>query len=166
MAKVGRERIEEIADPERAVNRAKDIYTKKGYEQDWVDKRMRGIAVRNTLTDEWKDRDIKGIEYGILTNEIYKGTFSEDYKSLMNIKNLDKKNKDNLRDHMGDVELILTMLAEASSTKITQSRDSKGVSHIKQDVQNGSAIAGNARKELENQTGEKIIPEKTPEGLD
>ena len=166
LAKVGRERIEEIADPERAVNRAKDIYTKKGYEQDWVDKRMRGIAVRNTLTDEWKDRDIKGIEYGILTNEIYKGTFSEDYKSLMNIKNLDKKNKDNLRDHMGDVELILTMLAEASSTKITQSRDSKGVSHIKQDVQNGSAIAGNARKELENQTGEKIIPEKTPEGLD
>jgi len=166
LAKVGRERIEEIADPERAVDRAKETYTKKGYQKDWIDKRMRGIAVRNTLTDEWKNRDIKGIEYGILTNEIYKGTFSEDYQSLMNIKNIDKKNKDNLRDHMGDVELILTMLAEASSTEITQARDSHGFTHVTEDVKKGSSIAGNARKELENQTGKRIIPEKTPEGLD
>lgn len=157
LAKVGRERIDEIADPERAVNRAKDIYTKKGYTKDWIDKRMRGIAVRNTLTDEWKNRDIKGVEYGILTNEIYKGTFDEDYRSLMNIKDLSKKNKDNLRDHMGDVELILTMLAEASSTEITQARDSQGIHKIKEDVQKGSRIAGNARKEIETETGQKVV---------
>ena len=125
LAKVGKERIDEIADPELAVNRAKGIYTKKGYDKTWIDKRMRGIAVRNTLTDEWKERDIKGPEYGILTNEIYSGTFEQDHKSLMRIKGLNKKKGNNLRDHMGDVELILTMLAEATSTEITKSKDSK-----------------------------------------
>lgn len=166
LAKVGRERIDEIADPERAINRAKDLYNKKGYTQDWIDKRMRGIAVRNTLTDEWKDRDIKGAEYGILTNEIYKGTFDEDYEALMNIKDLSKKNKDNLRDHMGDVELILTMLAEASSTEITQARNSHGVSEIKGDVQKGSQIAGNARKGIEAETGQKVVSDTSHKQLE
>lgn len=143
LAKVGKERIDEIADPELAVSRAKDIYEKKGYQKDWVEKRMRGIAVRNTLTDEWKEQEIKGVEYAILTNEIYKNTFDEDCKSLMELKNLDKKKKDNLRDNMGDVELILTMLAEATSTEITKSKNSKGLEFIKQDVKKGG---GNCRK--------------------
>lgn len=157
LAKVGKERIDEIANPELAVNRAKEIYEKKGYEKSWIDKRMRGIAVRNTLTDEWKEREIKGIEYGILTNEIYEGTFEQGYKSLMKIKGLDKKKGDNLRDHMGDVELILTMLAEATSTEITKSKDSKGMDEIKQDVKKGGQIAGNTRKKIEAETGKKVI---------
>ena len=157
LAKVGRERIEEIADPELAVNRAKEIYDKKGYPKDWIDKRMRGIAVRNTLTDEWKERNIKGMEYGILTNEIYKGVFEKDYKSLMKLKKLDKKNRDNLRDHMGDVELILTMLAEATSTDISKAKNSKGLKKIKIDVQKGGKIAGEARKKIEKETGKRVI---------
>ena len=157
LAKIGKERIDEIANPELAVNRAKEIYEKKGYEKDWIDKRMRGIAVRNTLTDEWKERDIKGIDYAILTNEIYKCTFEQDHKSLMKIKGLDKKKGDNLRDHMGDVELILTMLAEATSTEITKSKDSKGIDEIRQDVKKGGQIAGNTRKKIEAETGKKVI---------
>ena len=157
LAKVGKERIDEIANPELAVNRAKEIYEKKGYEKSWIDKRMRGIAVRNTLTDEWKERDIKGIDYAILTNEIYKGTFEQDHKSLMKIKGLDKKKGDNLRDYMGDVELILTMLAEATSTEITKSKDSKGMNEVKQDVKKGGQIAGNTRKKIEAETGKKVI---------
>jgi len=157
LAKVGKERIDEIANPELAVNRAKEIYEKKGYQKGWIDKRMRGIAVRNTLTDEWKEREIKGAGYAILTNEIYEGTFEQDYKSLMKIKDLDKKKGDNLRDHMGDVEIILTMLAEATSTEITKSKDSKGIDEIKQDVQKGGQIAGNTRKKIEAETGKKVI---------
>jgi prophage antirepressor-like protein len=157
LAKVGKERIEEIANPELAVNRAKEIYEKKGYQKDWIDKRMRGIAVRNTLTDEWKERDIKGFEYAILTNEIYTGTFEQNHKSLMKTKNLDKKKGDNLRDYMGDVELILTMLAEATSTEITKSKDSKGINEIQQDVRKAGAIAGNTRKKIETETGKKVI---------
>ena len=118
---------------------------------------MRGIAVRNTLTDEWKERDIKGREYGILTNEIYKGVFEKDYKSLMKLKKLDKKNKDNLRDHMGDVELILTMLAEATSTDISKAKNSKGLKEIKIDVKKGGKISGEARKKIEKETGNKVI---------
>jgi len=158
LAKVGKERIDEIQDPELAVNRAKEIYEKKGYPKDWVEKRMRGIAVRNTLTDEWKERNIKkGYEFGILTNEIYRNTFDEDYKSLMRIKKLDKKNNDNLRDHMGDVELILTMLAEASSTDISRAKNSKGLDEIKTDVQKGGKIAGEARKKIEKETKRRVV---------
>lgn len=157
LAMVGKERIDEIANPELAVNRAKTIYEKKGYKKEWIDKRMRGIAVRHTTTDEWKERDIKGIQYAILTNEIYKGTFGQDYKSLMQTKNLDKKKGDNLRDHMGDVELILTMLAEATSTQITKSKDSQGLDEIRNDVKTGGQIAGDTRKKIEKETGEKVI---------
>jgi len=157
---VGKERIDEIANPELAVNRAKAIYEKKGYEKDWIDKRMRGIAVRNTLMDEWKERDVRGIEYAILTNEIYKGTFEYDYKSLMRIKSLDKKRGDNLRDHMGDVELILTMLAEATSTEITKTRNSKGINEIQEDVKKGEQIAGDARKKIEVETSKKVITKR------
>ena len=158
LARVGQERIEEIQDPELAVTRAKEIYDKKGYPKDWVDKRMRGIAVRNTLTDEWKDRGVsKGFEYAILTDEIYKATFDKSAKEYMDYKNLDKKAGDNLRDHMGDIELILTMLGEATTTKITTEEDSRGLDKLKRDANVGGGVAGRTRKDIEIQTGKKVI---------
>jgi prophage antirepressor-like protein len=158
LARVGKERIEEIADPELAVTRAKEIYDKKGYPKDWVDKRIRGIAVRNTLTDEWKQRGvIKGLEFAILTDEIYKATFEKTAKEYMEHKGLDKKAGDNLRDHMGDIELILTMLGEATTTKVTTEKDSKGLEALKKDAQVGGGIAGRTRKDIEEKTGKKVV---------
>ena len=158
LAKVGKERIEEIADPELAVTRAKEIYDKKGYPKEWVDKRMRGIAVRNTLTDEWKERGVsKGFEYAILTDEIYKGTFDKSAKEYMDYKNLDRKAGDNLRDHMGDIELILTMLGETTTTKITTEENSRGLDKLKRDAHIGGGVAGRTRKDIEVQTGKKVI---------
>ena len=158
LARVGQERIEEIQNPELAVTRAKEIYDKKGYPKEWVDKRMRGIAVRNTLTDEWKERGVsKGFEYAILTDEIYKATFDKSAKEYMDYKNLDKKAGDNLRDHMGDIELILTMLGEATTTKITTEENSHGLNKLKKDAQIGGSVAGRTRKDIEIQTGKKVI---------
>jgi prophage antirepressor-like protein len=155
LAKVGYERIQEIADPELAMNRAKAIYEKKGYPKDWIDKRMRGIAVRNSLTDEWRDRGLKrGSEYAILTNEIMEGTFGlkvEDYKKVKGLE------RENLRDHMNDMELILTMLGEATTTEITKVRDSKGFVPLKKDAREGGDISGDARKAIEKKTGKKIV---------
>ena len=158
LAKVGKERIDEIADPELAVNRAKEIYEKKGYPKDWVDKRMRGIAVRNTLTDEWKNRGAsKSFEYAILTDEIYKATFNKTAKEYMDFKGLDKKVGDNLRDHMHDIELILTMLGEATTTKITTDKDSVGFKALRTDAKIGGGVAGRTLKDIEKQTGKKVI---------
>jgi prophage antirepressor-like protein len=158
LARVGQERIEEIQNPELAVIRAKEIYDKKGYPKEWVDKRMRGIAVRNTLTDEWKERGVsKGFEYAILTDEIYKATFDKSAKEYMDYKNLDKKAGDNLRDHMGDIELILTMLGEATTTKITTEEDSHGLNKLKKDANVGGGVAGRTRKDIEAQTGKKVV---------
>ena len=157
IAKVAKERIDEVANPELAIIRAKEIYEKKGYEKKWIDNRMRGIAVRATLTEEWEGRDIKGVEYAILTNEIYKGTFERDHKGLMEMKGLDKKKGDNLRDNMEDIELILTMLAEATSTEISKNRDSKGFREVEKDVKKGGEIAGETRKKIEAETGKKVI---------
>lgn len=158
LAKVGQERIEEIQNPELAVTRAKEIYDKKGYPKEWVDKHMRGIAVRNTLTDEWKERGAsKGFEYAILTDEIYKATFDKSAKEYMDYKNLDKKAGDNLRDHMGDIELILTMLGEATATKITSEKNSRGLNDLKKDAMAGGGVAGRTRKDIEIQTGKKVI---------
>src|SRR3989344_1153909 len=160
LAKVGKERIDEIADPELAVTRAKQIYEKKGYPKDWVDKRMRGIAVRNTLTDEWKNRGAsKSFEYAILTDEIYKATFDKTAKEYMDYKGLDKKAGDNLRDHMGDIELILTMLGEATTTKITVDKDSLGFKELRADAKVGGGVAGRTLKDIEKQTGKKVISE-------
>jgi len=158
LARVGQERIEEIQNPELAVIRAKEIYDKKGYPKEWVDKRMRGIAVRNTLTDEWKERGVsKGFEYAILTDEIYKATFDKSAKEYMDYKNLDKKAGDNLRDHMEDIELILTMLGEATTTKITTEENSRGLEKLKKDANIGGSVAGRTRKDIEIQTGKKVI---------
>ncbi|NCU28481.1 MAG: phage antirepressor protein [Candidatus Moranbacteria bacterium] len=156
LAKVGQERIEEIQDPERAIVRAKKIYEQKGYNDEWIAKRMRGINVRNTLTDEWKDRGAKeGIDFAILTNEIYKGTFEMTAKGIKKYKNLD--NPDNPRDHMNELELILTMLGEATTTKLSQTRNSKGLPLLKKDAKDGGQVAGNARKEIELKTGKKVV---------
>src|SRR3989338_6173819 len=147
LAKVGQERIEEIQDPERAIMRAKRIYDQKGYSDDWIAKRMRGINVRNTLTYEWKDRGAReGIDFAILTNEIYKGTFEMTAKDIKEYKNL--SDPDNPRDHMNELELILTMLGEATTTKFTQVRNSKGLPLLQKDAVDGGNVAGNTRKEI------------------
>ena len=155
LAKVGQERIEEIQDPELAIVRAKGIYDKKGYSQDWIAKRMRGINVRNSLTDEWKVRGAKSsFDFAILTNEIYQGTFDMTAKEIKDYKNLD--NPDNPRDHMNELELILTMLGEATTTELTQVRDSKGLPLLQKDAKEGGEVAGNTRKEIEAKTGKKV----------
>lgn len=161
LAKVGQERIEEIQDPERAVMRAKKIYEQKGHDEDWIAKRMRGINVCNTLTDEWKNREAKeGIEFAILTNEIYKGTFEMDAKEIKDFKQLSKQ--DNARDHMNELELILTMLGEATTTELSRNRDSKGFPSLQKDAKDGGEVSGNARKEIESKTGKRVA---TPENF-
>jgi DNA-damage-inducible protein D len=155
LAKVGQERIEEIQDPERAVLRAKHIYEQKGHDEDWIAKRMRGINVRNTLTKEWKDRGAKeGIDFAILTNEIYTGTFEMTAKEIKEFKKL--SNPDNPRDHMNELELILTMLGEATTTELSKNRESQGFSSLQKDAKDGGRVSGNARKEIESKTGKRV----------
>jgi prophage antirepressor-like protein len=160
LARVGKERLEEIANPELAITRAKELYEKKGYDKSWIDKRMRGIAVRNTLTDEWKNRGARGADYAILTDEIYKATFDKTAKEYMDHKSLDKKDGDNLRDHMGDIELILTMLGEATTTELSSTKDSQGIRALKHDAKTGGEVAGRTRKDIEEKTGKKIVSPK------
>ncbi|MCX6716076.1 MAG: Bro-N domain-containing protein [Candidatus Taylorbacteria bacterium] len=156
LARVGKERIDEIQDPELAVNRAKEIYERKGYPKSWIDKRLRGINIRNTLTDEWKERGVKASnEFAILTDEIYKGAFEMTAKEYKDFKSLDREN--NLRDHMVDMELILTMLGEATTTELTKVRDSKGLPKLKTAASDGGAVAGRTRKDIEKQTKKKVV---------
>src|SRR3989338_4874802 len=155
LAKIGKERVDEIQNPELAMERMRSLYEQKGYTGDWVAKRVRGIAVRNTLTDEWNKRGLKkGVEYAILTNEIMQGTFDmkvDDYKKHKNL-----SVQHNLRDHMGDIELILTMLAEATTTKLSVDRDSEGFNKLHNDAKEGGEIVGKTRREIENRSGKKI----------
>ncbi len=159
LAKVGYERIQEIENPELAQDRAKEYYELKGYPEDWMEKRLRGIAIRQELTDEWKERRVdEKRDYAILTNEISKATFGKSIKEHRKIKSLDPMNKNqNLRDHMTDLELIFTMLGEKSTTEITSSRESKGFDECFDSSKEGGKIAGNARKELEKKTGRKVV---------
>jgi len=154
LAKVGKERIDEIENPELAQKRMKEIYRLKGYSDEWIEKRVRGIVIRQELTDEWKKRDVKTEkEYSILTSEISKATFDmtpTEYKKLKGL------NKENLRDHMDDLELIFTMLGEASTTKIAKKKDSIGFKENKDSAEEGGIVAGVARKELEKRIGEKV----------
>ena len=158
LARVGYERIQEIEDPEIAMKRMKTIYTQKGYEKDWIEKRVRGIAIRNELTDEWKNRGAKeNLEYAILTNDIMKGAFGltvDDYKKLKQLK------RENLRDHMNDIELILTMLGEATTTKFHRDRDSYGFTKLEKDAKDGGSVAGRTRKDIERQSKKSIISKK------
>ena len=171
LAKVGYERVQEIEDPERATRRTRMLYKLKGYSDNWIEKRMRGIAIREELTDEWKNRGARDQrDYEILTAEISKATFGVtpgEYKKLKALK------RENLRDHMDDFELIFNMLGERSTTEIHRQENSKGVIKLKQDANRGGRGAGNARKELEKELGKSVVskenyldlPPKSPPAL-
>ncbi len=154
LAKVGYERVQEIEDPELATNRTRTIYKAKGYSDSWIEKRMRGIAIRDELTDEWQKRGVSnGQEYSILTAEISKATFGmtpSEYKTFKNI------NRENLRDHMNDLELIFSMLGEASTTEIARNKDVRGFDQNKQAAKEGGQIAGDARCQLEQKSGRNV----------
>lgn len=162
LAQVGYERIEEIENPELAQDRAKEYYELKGYPKEWIDKRLRGIAVRQALTEEWGKRGVEEKrEYAILTDEISKATFGVGIKKHKQIKNLDPKFKNqNLRDHMTDLELIFNMLGEASTTEIAKKKDAHGFGENKLAAKDGGKIAGDARKQLEQKTGDGVVSEK------
>ncbi len=155
LAKVGYERIKEIEDPELASVRAREIYKQKGYSDPWIEKRMRGIQVRAELTEEWKKRKVgEQPEYAILTAEICKATFGvtpSEYKKLKDLK------RENLRDHMTDLELIFTMLGEASTTEIARNKNAQGFTQNRTAARAGGKVAGSARKDLESKIGKKVI---------
>ena len=155
LAKVGYERIQEIEDPELASKRARAIYKAKGYPDAWIEKRMRSIAIREELTDEWKDRGVaEQKDYAILTAEISKAAFGVTPSEYKRLKGLERQN---LRDHMNDLELIFSMLGEAATTEITRNRDTRGFDENKQAAVDGGSVAGNARKELEAKSGKKVV---------
>lgn len=155
LAKAGYERIQEIENPELAAKRTRAIYKAKGYSDAWIEKRMRGIEVRETLTNEWKNRGVKeDPEYAILTAEISKATFGMTPSQYQKFKGL---KRENLRDHMNDLELIFSMLGEASTTKITKDKNAQGFVENKKAAQVGGKIAGDARRKLELESGGKVI---------
>lgn len=155
LAQVGRERIEETIDPEQAIDRALETYLKKGYDPDWVHQRLLSIRIRNELTEEWQKRGVeKGREYAILTDEItrtWSGMTTRQYKNLKGLK------KENLRDNMSDTELVLTMLAEASTRDISKAAKPEGFSGSMEVARQGGEVAGVARKALEERTGKPVI---------
>ena len=157
LAQVGYERIQEIENPELAQNRVKEYYELKGYPKDWIDKRLRGIVIRQDLTDEWKSRSVQEEkDFAILTNEISKATFDKTTQEYKEFKGLKKKNQ-NLRDHMTDWELILTMVGEKATTDITVAKDAKEFSELKHTAKEGGDVAKNTRIELERKTGKSVI---------
>ena len=155
LAKVGYERVQEIEDPELATKRTRELYQAKGYPDAWIEKRMRGIAVRAELTEEWKNRDVgDSREYAILTAEISKAAFGvtpSEYKELKGLQ------RENLRDHMGDLELIFSMLGEAATTEITRTQDAQGFNENRSAAHKGGQIAGEAREKLEKESGRKVV---------
>jgi len=155
LAQVGSDRLDEIENPELATQRTRELYKLKGYPEDWIEKRMRSIAIREELTEEWKNRGVKEQkEYAILTAEISKATFGltpSEYKKVKGLKS------QNLRDHMTDLELIFSMLGEASTTAIVKTKNPKGFIQNKVAAKQGGRIAGDARKALEIKTGEKVV---------
>jgi len=166
LAQVGYDRVQEIENPELAQKRMKEIYKAKGYSDDWIEKRVRGIAIRQELTDEWKKRGVdENKEFAILTAEISKATFGMTPSEYQRFKGL---NKENLRDHMDDLELIFSMLGEKATTEIARAKDAQGLIKNKDASVRGGAIAGEARKKLEAETKRKVasrenylgIPEK------
>ncbi len=167
LAKVGYERIEEIENPELAQARMKEIYEQKGYPKDWIDKRLRGIAIRQNLTDEWKERGIEEQQdYAILTAEISKATFGITPGEYKNLKNLPEKSKANLRDHMDDLELIFTMLGERMTTEISKEEEPDTFDENKDVAKRGGKVAGNARKDAERELGRSVISKKNYLGKD
>jgi len=154
LAKVGHERLQEIRDPELMMRRMREVYEKKGYPREWIEKRMRGIAVRQKLTKEWENRGAKvGLEYAILTNEIMTGAFEMGVKDYKDFKGIGRQN---LRDHMNDMELILTMLAEATTAKIHENRNTQGFPALKTDARDGGDVVGRTRKDIEKVSGKPV----------
>lgn len=157
LAQLAQDRIEEIENPELAQNRVKEYYEIKGYPKDWIEKRLRGIAIRQELTDEWRDRNItKDTDFAILTNEITKATFGMTVQEYKEFKGLKKKNQ-NLRDHMVDWELIFTLVGEKATTDIARSRDAKSFEENKSAAKRGGQIVSIAKTELEQETGKPVI---------
>lgn len=158
LAEVGKERIDEIIDPELTIDRALETYLKKGYSREWINQRLQAIQVRKELTDTWQDHGVEqGREYAILTNEISKawsGMTTREYKDFKGLK------KENLRDNMSTLELVLNMLAEATTTELTNATNPKGLEENKKVAKRGGTIAGNARKEIEQETGKPVITSK------
>ena len=155
LAKVGYERVQEIEDPELGTKRTRALFKAKGYSDEWIEKRMRGIAIREQLTDEWQKRDVeKPKEYEILTAEIAKAAFGVTPSAHKKIKGLEREN---LRDHMTGLELIFTMLGEASTTEITRADDARGFPENRRAAVKGGSVAGKARKDLEKKTGRRVV---------
>src|SRR4030065_2228913 len=155
LAKVGYERVQEIENPELATKRTRALYKAKGYSDDWIEKRIRGIAIREELTDEWKKREVKEKrEYEILTAEIAKAAFGITPGAHKKFKGL---KRENLRDHMTDLEVIFSMLGEAATTEITRVDDVKGFHESRHVARNGGEVAGKARKDLEKKTGKRVV---------
>lgn len=163
LAQVGRERIEETIDPEQAIDRALETYLKKGYSEEWVHQRLLAIRIRNELTDEWSKRGVeRGREYAILTDEIsraWSGMTTRQYKRLKGLK------KENLRDNMSDLELVLNMLAEASTTSISRTDQPESLEENRKVARRGGRIAGNARRELEQETGRPVVTAENAQTL-
>jgi len=163
LARVGYERLEETADPEIAINRALKTYLQKGYSPEWVNQRLKSIEIRKALTDEWEKRGVKeGLEFAILTDEITKawtGMTTKEYKRHKSLK------KENLRDNMTNLELVLNMLAETATTEISEKREPKDLEENKIVAREGGSIAGNARKDIESKTGKKVITDKNAKML-
>ena len=161
LARVGQDRLDEIENPELAQTRMKEIYEQKGYPKDWIDKRIRGIAIRQNLTDEWQERGIKDeLDYAILTAEISKATFGMTPGEYKKFKNLHVKSKANLRDNMDDLELIFTMLGERMTTEISKEEEPDTFDENKGVAKRGGKVAGNARKEAEKELGRSVISKK------
>jgi len=163
LARVGYERLEETADPELAISRALKTYLQKGYSPEWVNQRLKSIEIRKALTDEWENRGVKeGLEFAILTDEITKawiGMTTKEYKKHKDLK------KENLRDNMTNLELVLNMLAETATTEISEKREPKNLEENKTVAHEGGSVAGNARKDIESKTGKKVITDKNAKAL-
>ena len=163
LAQVGRERIEETIDPELTIDRALETYLKKGYSREWINQRLQAIQVRKELTDEWDARGVqKGVEYAILTDEITKAWSGMNTRQYKNLKGL---RKENLRDDMSDLELVLTMLAEASTTDITKAEQPQGFDENQKVARRGGNVAGVARKALEAETGKPVVTAQNAESF-
>jgi len=164
LAKVGRERIDEIEDPEIGIDRMMETYLRKGYSKEWINQRLKSIEIRKELTDEWEARGVKkGQEYAILTDEITKawsGLTTRQYKKFKDLK------KENLRDHMTNLELVLNMLAEASTTEISKDKEPKTFAENKKVARKGGNVAKAAKKQLENTTGKKVVTRQNAKYLD
>ena len=158
LARVGYERLEETADPELAINRALKTYLQKGYHPEWINQRLKSIEIRKALTDEWEKRGVKeGMEFAILTDEItraWAGLTTKQYKNLKSLK------KENLRDNMTNLELVLNMLAETATTEISETREPKNLDENKTVAREGGGVAGKARQDIEVKTGKKVITPK------